>query len=357
MWSVKNWRLFAAFALITFYALVLWRDPNPEPKPWSEMIDFGYEPDPAGAAEFLQTLEVPFFSEAAPDAMRHLEERDVFLHRAMHKAHQKRYGTPFAPGRQLNGSCVAWGAAHAVYCAESVEYKLGNRSEPPIMPATCSIYGGSRVESKMRKDFDGSKPAGGWSDGSTGYRAARWLKDWGVIYRKEYKHDGVLLDLTKYNKDRERDWGAYGNGGEDPAFALWLDRTAAETPCRHVVNVRTWEELCAAIGSGYPVTIASSQGFNRERDAAGFCKAQGTWRHQMVLVSLRFGDRPGALCINSWGNYVDGGKYPSDQPDGSFWIEQETCTKILAQGDSWAIAESKFKWRDITHDEWLEETK
>jgi hypothetical protein len=177
-----------------------------------------------------------------------------------------------------------------------------------------------------------------------------------VIYRKEYTHEGHTLDLTTYSKDLEKRYGAYGNGGSDPDFALWLDREAAQTPAAHVVNVRTWAELTAAISSGFPVTIASSQGFNKSRDSDGFCRAQSTWNHQMVLCSVRFGERPGALCINSWGNYVDGGKFPPDQPDGTFWIEQKTVEKILAQGDSWAIAETAFQWRDITHDQWLGET-
>ena len=356
-----GWRIGLATVLITLYGLALWNGHEKKGGGWGAASDqFGYQPDPVGAAEFLESLDVRFFADAAPDAMARAEEVDTFLYRAMDAASRERYGKPFAPGRQLNGSCVAWGAMHAVFCAEAIEWQIGNRDEPPIMPATCSIYGGSRVEAKMKQDFDGSRPAGGWSDGSTGYRAARWLRDWGVIYRQQYTHNGQTLDLTQYNKDRERRWGAFGNGGDDKAFALWLDRKATETPCKHVVNVRTWEELVAAITSGYPVTIASSQGFTRTRDDDGFCKASGTWMHQMCIAGIRFKKkgggrvpRDGALIINSWGNYVDGGKWPDDQPDGTFWAERETVERILAQGDSWAIAEVEFKWRDIRHDNWL----
>ena len=360
MSSTRYWRLATAAVLIVLWGLALWNTPEKKGGGWgSTGLDFGYEPDPAGAAEFLESLDVRFFSDAAPDAMRKAEPVDTFLFRAMDKAHRARYGRAFKPGRQLNGSCVAWGAMHAVYCAEAIEWELGNREEPPIMPATCSIYGGSRVESKRKEDFDGSRPVGGWSDGSTGYRAARWLRDWGVIYRQEYKNGGQVLDLRQYDKDREKNWGAYGNGGEDKAFSLWLDRKAAETPCKHVVNVRTWDELVAAITSGYPVTIASNQGFTKTRDADGFCEARGTWMHQMMVAGIRFekkgggGGRDGALIVNSWGDYVDGGKYPADQPDGTFWADRPTMERILGQGDSWAIAEVAFEWRDIRHDNWL----
>jgi len=175
-----------------------------------------------------------------------------------------------------------------------------------------------------------------------------------VVYRREYKQH----DLRDYSSDRAKQWGAYGCGGRDDNGRL--DRVATETPCKHVVNVRTWEELVAAITSGYPVTIASSQGFTKTRDEDGFCEGRGTWMHQMCIAGIRFKKkgggrvpRDGALIINSWGNYVDGGKWPDDQPDGTFWAERETVERILAQGDSWAIAEVEFKWRDISHDNWL----
>lgn len=363
MSSVRHWRLALAGVLITLYGLALWNAPEKKGGGWGADGNFGYEPDPAGAAKFLESLDVRFFSDAAPDAMAKAEKVDTFLWRPLDKACQARYGKPFSPGTQLNGSCVAWGAMHAVWIAEAIEWQLGNRSEPPIMPSTESIYGGSRVEARG-KPGDGSRPVGGWSDGSTGYGAAKWLRDYGVIYRQQYRiprtgGGGVeVLDLTTYSKDVEKRWGAYGNGGESDGGRL--DAIAAETPCRHVVAVKTWDELVAAITSGFPVTIASSQGFNKTRDADGFCRASGTWMHQMCIAGIRFQEnggggvpRDGALVINSWGNYCRGGKWPEDQPDGTFWAERPTVERILSQGDCWAIAEVEFKWRDIRHDKWL----
>lgn len=348
------WRLATAGVLITLYALALWQGAEQKRGGWGSASDFGYTPDPAGAAEFLQSLDVRFFSDAAPDAMAKAEEVDTFLWRPLNEACLARYGEPFSPGRQLNGSCVAWGAMHAVWIAESIEWQLGNRSEPPVMPSTESIYGGSRVEARG-KPGDGARPVGGWSDGSTGYAAAKWLRDWGVIYRKDY---GDGLDLRTYSKDVEKRWGAYGNGGEGDGGRF--DKVAAETPCRHVVAVKTWAELVAAITSGFPVTIASSQGFTKTRDADGFCQASGTWMHQMCIAGIRFQKnggggvpRDGALIVNSWGDYCRGGKWPSDQPDGTFWAERRTVERILSQGDCWAIAEVEFQWRDIRHDRWL----
>ena len=354
------WRLATAGVLITLYALALWQGAEKKRGGWGADSDFGYTPDPAGAAEFLQSLDVRFFSDAAPDAMAKAEEVDTFLYRAMDAAHRERYGKPFAPERQGIGDCVSWGAAHAVYCAEAIEWELGNRSEPPIFPSTESIYGGARVEARG-KPGDGARPVGGWSDGATGYGAAKWLRDWGVVYRRQYElkkqgGGGVeVLDLRDYSADRAKQYGAYGAGGKGDGGRL--DKIAAETPCRHVVAIRTWPELVAAITSGFPVTIASSQGFNKVRDSEGFCRASGTWMHQMMLAGLRFkkngSSRDGALVVNSWGNYVQGGKWPADQPDGTFWAERPVVERILSQGDCWAIAEVEFQWRDIRHDKWL----
>ena len=60
------------------------------------------------------------------------------------------------------------------------------------------------------------------------------------------------------------------------------------TVARHVVAVRTWDECVAALTAGFPVTIASSQGFANRTDEAGVLSPSGTWMHQMSLVGIRF---------------------------------------------------------------------
>lgn len=341
MQSTKT-RLALALLLGTLYALLLWVFPVDIAL---ESSKFGYTPDPVGAAKFLETLEAPFFSQAAPDAMA-AEPKERFLFRAMDKAHRERYGEPFAPKKQGIGDCTSWAGMHAVYCAECIAWELGQRDEVPTMPASESFYGGARVEARG-KPGDGANPVGGWGDGATGYSIAKWLKEYGVIYRRQYDNG---IDLTVYSADRAKRWGAYGNGGEGDKGRL--DREAKLKPCHYVANVKTWPELIAAINSGYPVTIASGQGFNRTRDAQGFCRPSGTWRHMMVLIATRF-DRPGALVLNSWGDYCSGPKYPDDMPPGSFWADQDVIERILAQGDSWAISGTAFTYRNLDHN-WLE---
>ena len=324
----------------------------------AEQTYFGYQPDPEGVAEFLIELGPDrYFSDAAPEAMAKSARIDTFLYRAMDAAHRSRYSQPFVVGKQGIGDCVAWGAMHAVYCSESLTWSLGKSPEAPLMPASESIYGGSRVEARNRPEG-----GGGWSDGSYGGAAAKWLRDWGVVYRQPFPELGY--DLTTYSAERAKNWGNYGNGGQGDKGRL--DTVAKKHPARHVVAVRTWEECVAALTAGFPVTIASSQGFANRTDESGVLAPSGTWMHQMCLVGIRFKENapPGVravdacLVLNSWGtrwiSYA--GKFPADQPDGSFYAEKPVIERILAQGDSYAIGDIKtgFAWRDIHHGNWLE---
>lgn len=318
---------------------------------------FGWQPNPEGVAEFLDELgERRYFSQAAPEAMEKAQHVDTFLYRAMAKAHQARYGKPWVCEKQGIGDCVAWGAMHAVWCSEAISWDLGQMAEPPMVPSTEAIYGGSRVEARNKPEG-----SGGWSDGSYGGAAARWLRDWGVVYRQPFPDLGY--DLTTYSADRAKAWGNYGAGGQGDKGRL--DTIAKKHPARHVVAVKTWDELVAAITSGFPVTIASNVGFASRTDEVGALQAQGQWMHQMCIVAVRFADKspPGvkpmdaALVLNSWGtrwiSYA--GKYPADQPDGSFWATREVVERILRQNDSYAIGDVKtgFKWRDLHHGNWL----
>lgn len=340
-------RLAVAIALLAWAGATAWSWLSAPPP-----LPTGYVPDPAGVRAFLSTLDQPYFAQAGADAMQHAQAKDTFLFRQMDKAHRARYGTPFVIGRQGIGDCVSWGAMHAVYCAESVDWDLGKLAEPPLMPSSEAIYGGARVEARGR-DGSGRSPVGGYSDGATGWGAARWLREWGVVYREEI----LGHDLREYSPQRAKSWGAYGCGGQGDGGKL--DNAAKKHPCKYVVAVRTWPELVAAVTSGYPVTIASSVGFNSgPRDADGFCRASGTWMHQMAVVGVRFeingSPRDGALIANSWGNYVSGGRFPPDMPDGMFWASRSDMERILSQGDSYAIGSvDGFKFRELDNGRWL----
>jgi hypothetical protein len=331
-----------AAAVLAIAALVLAAYYVPVP-PRQE--NFGYTPNPEGVAEFLKELDQPLFAQAGADAIRQAKGEDTFLYRAIYKAHQARYGKPFVVGEQGIGDCVSWGWAHGIWISQAIDWDLGRLPEPPMAPATESIYGGSRVEARNKPEG-----GGGWSDGSYGGAAARWCRDWGVIYREPI----LGHDLTSYSAKRAKDWGNGGNGGQGDGGKL--DAEAKRHPAKYVSLVKTWAEAAAAIESGYPVVVCSMQGFNSLRDADGFCKASGQWAHCMCFIAVRYGSRPGLLCLNSWGpSYVGGPRWPDDQPEGSFWVEKSVADRMLSGGDSFAVGSiDGFGFRDLNHGQWFQ---
>ena len=315
----------------------------------------GWVDDRGGADEFVRSMgREGFFASAAPQAMAVPVGEDVFLWRAADKASRKRYGKPFQVSNQGSiGSCVAHGAQHAVWIAESLAWDAGLMGDVPYRPSTASIYGGSRVEARNRPEG-----SGGYSDGSTGFHAAKWLRDWGVIYQREYPEFG--LDLTR-GQALEKEWGNWGNGGrgDDGKF----DNEAKRHPIKKCSRVTTWDEVVQSLSAGFPITIASNVGFQASaRDAFGFIPRNGTWPHQMCLAGLRWAKngspRDGVLVLNSWSGAwppQGGGKFPPDQPDGSFWISRADAEAVLAAGDSWSFSTSD-NWEPvpIDHGAWFE---
>lgn len=302
---------------------------------------FGYTPNPAESRRFVGTLPARDLRTQAPGLFNR-GSVDVFLYRALNDAHLAFYGRPFAVESQGIGDCVSWGWKHGADTHLAVMWKTGDSSEWREA-ATESIYGGSRCEAAGRS-------YAGFSDGSYGAAAAKWVKDWGIVFRKPY--DDFGFDLSKYSAARAKDWGAYGNGGRNDSGKF--DEEARKHPVRHVALVRTFEEAAAAIASGYPVPVCSGQGFSERRDSQGFAAPSGRWSHCMCFVGVRFAP-DGLLCLNSWGTkWITGPKWPDDQPDGSFWVDRRTAESMLSGSDSFAVSGyAGFPYRDLKHGDWV----
>lgn len=315
--------------------------------------NFGYQPNPAATAEFLSELDQPRFAQAGKECMENVVKQDTFLYRYADEAHRAVYGKPFTAWDQGSaGTCVSFGWGVGSYIGQAVSWKQGELPAPPKLVATEPIYGGSRTFARLPP-----VTFAGYSDGSYGAAAARWVagkcKDpavGGILYREVVGK----FDLSRYSIDRSREWGAYGPPRE-------IATAAAAHRALAVAQVTTWDELVAAITSGYCVPICSDVGFaaTKVRDKDGFLPRGGQWSHCMCCISVRFADGPGkrdgALVLNSWNTtWVTGPKWPSDQPDGSFWASRADIEAILRQGDSFAIGGvSGFPWRKLEHKEWM----
>lgn len=317
---------------------------------------FGYDPDPEGTREVLAEFGPEgLFRNAGDEAIRKAEGRDTFLYRSGYKAHQALYGKPFIVGRQGIGDCTSWGWAHAIWFAMSVDWETGRLPMPPPMVATESIYGGSRVESR-NKDGSGRSAVGGWSDGSYGAACARFVRDYGVAFRE----DAGGHDLRTYSADRAKAWGAYGNGGQGDECKF--DQFVKRHPAEHVAAVKNFAEAAAAIESGFPVAVCSSQGFTSTRDKDGFAQASGTWQHCQVFVSVRYkangSPDDGLLCLNSWGpDWISGPKWPEDMPEGAYWVHRSVVDRMLGgeNTDSFAVGSvGGFSWRPVNHRDWFQ---
>lgn len=337
-------RLSGSLALVGLALLLMPKDS----RQYESQSQFGYTPNPNGTKQFLTELGDPMFASAGREAIEKSQQRDTFLYRAAQEAYRERYGQDWVVEKQGIGDCVAWAYSHCAWIAAAQDWKQGLLQEPPLFPCVEAIYGGSRCEAR-------NKTYAGYSDGSYGGAASRWLHDWGVIWRQQYGD----LDLGSYSASRSKEWGAWGCGGKGETD---LDQTAKDYPVAHIALIKNFEEAAAAIESGFPIAVCSGVGFESRIDDQGFSRKSGRWAHAMCFCAVRYGERPGLLCLNSWGPNWNGpreNRWPEDMPAGSFWVDVPTVNEMLGNwADSFAVGSIEgFKWRDLHHGEWLGEPK
>jgi hypothetical protein len=181
------------------------------------------------------------------------------------------------------------------------------------------------------------------------------VRDWGVVYRERVGGH----DLRSYSADRAKQWGAYGCGGQGDGGKL--DGIAKKHPAAYVALTTTWAEAAAAVEAGFPVAVASNQGFASSTDSHGYAAASGQWLHQMCFVAVRYAKNgspsDALLCLNSWGPrwLTYNGKFPADQPEGSFWVARPIVERMLSQKDSFAVGSvAGFGWRDLDNGGFLQ---
>jgi hypothetical protein len=221
---------------------------------------------------------------------------------------------PAYPAQQI-GDCVGFGHGHGVDLLQCVEIALGAPAEYRETD-TEFIYATSRQAAGIL----------GRQDGSYGSAAVAAMTSVGLVSRDMLGADGA------YSGDRAKRWGYTGVPAE-------IQGLAAAYKLGSAARVGSWDELTAALRNGYPVTICSSLGFTLQRDRDGFCAAKGTWGHCMVIAGVRF-DRPGACILQSWGPNQPVGPTAMGQPSFSFWADRTAVERVLAQGDSWALAKA-----------------
>jgi hypothetical protein len=298
-------------------------------------FNFGWIDDPESVEAVCASMEQPLFAEAAAHLLVGNGPEEVFLWRACRQV----LGGLLPPRHQGRvGSCVAFGTASAVEHLQCVEIVAGEREGYQDL-AHEVIYAGSRVE------VGGGKVRG---DGSVGAWAAQFVQRWGVVARGRFGPH----DLAAYDEQRCREWGQSGVPDD-------LEPEARRHPVRQAARVRTWDEARAALSNGYPITVCSRVGFDRQRrDQDGFVKPRGQWAHCMALIGFVNGQRPGGFLLNSWGQSPTllppdetGPVGLGDHSAAGFWADAEVIDAMLKQGDSWAF--SAFAGFPPQHLSWL----
>ena len=279
----------------------------------------GYTPNPEATERFVASLPFPTLASAGPGLAD--EQRETLLYPALFSV-----APDWKRGAQGIGSCVGWGWALSCDILAACDIVVRGESESyggRVLEA--SVYAFSRVEAR------GGRPAG-MSDGSYGGAAAKAVTQFGTLhYGQEYGGQ----TFGEYSANREKTWGNTGVPNELEPFAV-KHRVATTT------LVASFKEAGVAIQNGYPVAVCSGQGFGMTRDADGFCRAAGSWAHCMMFAGVRYGSRPGLLCVNSWGASNSGKHYPETMPERfkecSFWVDADVCDRMLSGRDSFAIA-------------------
>lgn len=351
----KDWRVWAlalvGAALLAVAAYLSGVMPGPEPIP--------PEPPPVqmqGQTHYTGWIDDPV---AVQQAMHDVERKQGFAPewgtafkadpfgdddspRFFWAAEEKVLGRVIPSWDQKNiGSCVSFGWGRACNDLTLIQIIATGREEwPGAEVATEPIYGGSRVEAGRD---------GGGGDGSTGGWAAKWVSEWGVLFRKKYGSH----DLTSYDVSRCRQYGSKGCPDD-------LEAIAREHPVKGVAMVTSAAQAWEAIGSGYPIPCCSNVGFQSPLKE-GFCARSGSWAHCMTFRGRFVHPQRGKCFViqNSWGDYLSSGD-PNVEvkgmgkvriPTGCFCITSADADAILKQRDSYAI--SAFKGFPARHIDWL----
>lgn len=260
---------------------------------------------------------LPTLADAAPD-LAFDAGKTVLLYRCWDEVYS---GPPEYPAQQI-GDCVGFGNAHGIDLLETVElYQLQIDAASVHRTATEALYA-------MAKEISNDL---GVFDGSYGGAAAKAMVRWGLL---SYADLGDLGFDTVYSGDRAKQWGMSGVPAK-------VKDAAVSSKLRSAALVQTVEEAGAAIQNGHPVPICTARGFTMTRDAQGRCRIQGRWGHCMCLGGYRGADSgfdPGFLVLQSWGPDQPGGPVVLNQPSWSFWADTADIARILAEGDSFALA-------------------
>lgn len=235
-------------------------------------------------------------------------------------------------------NCVSFGAKNALEKLECIEIVQGGEREEfhPIFPPF--FYGTGRV-------FVGKAELGPNEDGSSGSWMAAAVMKYGALRSDE-------AGVPTYSGQVARKWG-YKPG--PPANFVDVAKTFL---VKSAARLRSFDEVVAAIANGYPVTIASNQGFNMMPSSTGFHEpGREPWPHQMCIIGADTKYKtPYGIIENNWGDSHGRLKDFDDMHDlpiGCLRVRAEIIDRMVKSGE--AFAYSAFSGFPSKDDGWLDE--
>jgi hypothetical protein len=272
----------------------------------------------------LAAMKDPFFSSAASFLSGSGKGKTVLLYKVLEEI----AGFIPKPLQTRAPDCVSHACSFCLDTLKAVEIKTGDREEWLLRTACEPIYSNSRVI------IGGNRLRGG---GSLNIWGVKSLVQQGALLRQKYGR----VDLTEYSSNRAITWGRQQ-----------LPKSLLDVSREFVINdynlINNYEEARDAIANGYPIVVASSQGFSKRRDNEGFCAPQGTWRHSMAVVGVDDSyRRPGVAIQNSWPGYLSGGNR-LDLPESAFWCDAEVFNRMCRYKDTYCMVDfNGYKKRKI----------
>jgi hypothetical protein len=246
------------------------------------------------------------------------------------------HDTPNYP--QQVGDCTSFGSKNAVEKLQCVEIVSGGEREEfhPIFPPY--FYGAGRV-------FIGNAQLGPNEDGASGAWMAAAVMKYGALRSDE-------AGVPTYSGQIARKWG-YKPG--PPANFVDVAKTFL---VKSAARLRSFDEVVTAIANGYPVTIASNQGFNMMPSSTGFHEpGREPWPHQMCIIGADTQYKtPYGIIENNWGDSHGRLKDFDDNHDlpiGCLRVRAEIIDRMVKSGE--AFAYSAFSGFPSKDDGWLDE--
>ena len=213
-------------------------------------------------------------------------------------------------------NCVSHAVGLAVDTLAVTEITSGERETWVARCANEYIYHVSRF-------IVGRNQIGG--DGSINAWAFKGVVDYGTLRRIKYD----LVDLTKYSPERSRKWGSSKIESE-------LLSIGKENNVQSFAAINNFSDAADSLYNGYPIAVASNQGFSDSRDKDGFCAPQGSWGHSMGVIGYKDDARPGVVIANSWSSYLPG-ENKWGLPPSCFFCDAHVFDRMCKMGDTFSV--------------------